>query len=113
MSPTREAAMRAFELNSQEFDASPAEVSAAREGSGLDAALRRALREGELRLDFQPLVAVAGGATAGFEALLRWRRPGFGELAAASFVDAAEGSPAFDDIGAWSLVEAARAAAAW
>ena len=113
MSPTREAAMRAFEPKSQEFDAPPGEASSARDGGELDAALRRALREGELRLDFQPLVAVADGATTGFEALLRWRRPGFGELAAGRFVSAAEGSPAFDDIGAWALLEAARAAAAW
>ena len=56
---------------------------------------------------------MAGGATTGFEALLRWRRPSFGELAAGSFVEAAEGLPAFDDIGAWSLFEAARAATAW
>jgi len=113
MSATRETAMRALELTPRAFDASAHDVSAVRDSGGLDAALRRALREGELRLDFQPLVAVAGGATAGFEALLRWRRPGFGELAAAGFVDAAEGLPAFDDIGAWSLVEAARAAAEW
>jgi EAL domain-containing protein (putative c-di-GMP-specific phosphodiesterase class I) len=105
--------MRALELRSQAFDASNADVPAVRAGGGLDAALQRALREGELRFDFQPLVAVAGGATRGFEALLRWRRPGFGELVAGSFVDAAEGSPVFDDIGAWSLAEAARAAAAW
>jgi EAL domain-containing protein (putative c-di-GMP-specific phosphodiesterase class I) len=113
MSPTREAAMRVFEPKSPEFDAPPGEASSARDGGELDAALRHALREGELRLDFQPLVAVADGATSGFEALLRWRRPGFGELAAGSFVSAAEGSPAFDDIGAWALLEAARAAAAW
>ena len=113
MSLTREAAMRAFEPKSQEFDAPPAEASSAPDGGALDAALRRALREGELRLDFQPLVAVASGATTGFEALLRWRRPGFGELAAGRFVAAAEGSPVFDDVGAWALVEAARAAAAW
>jgi EAL domain-containing protein (putative c-di-GMP-specific phosphodiesterase class I) len=105
--------MRALAPKSQEFDAPPDEASSARDGGGLDAALRRALKEGELRLDFQPLVAVAGGATTGFEALLRWRRPGFGELAAGRFVAAAEGSPVFDDVGAWALQEAARAAAAW
>jgi EAL domain-containing protein (putative c-di-GMP-specific phosphodiesterase class I) len=104
--------MRPFELRTSEFGAGPEEISASRE-SGLDAALRRALREGELRLDFQPLVAVADGATTGFEALLRWRRPGFGDLSAAGFVAAAEGSAVFDEIGAWALQEAARAAAAW
>jgi EAL domain-containing protein (putative c-di-GMP-specific phosphodiesterase class I) len=113
MSATRETAMRAFELTPHANDGLSDDVPAVGANGGLNTALRRALREGELRLDFQPLVAVAGGATAGFEALLRWRRPGFGELAAASFVDAAEGLPAFDDIGAWSLFEAARAAAQW
>jgi len=113
MSPTREAAMRAFELKSQAFDAPPGGAPSAADGGGIDAALRRALRDEELRLDFQPLVAVAGGATTGFEALLRWRRPGYGELAAGRFVSDAEGSPAFDDVGAWALLEAARAAAMW
>jgi EAL domain-containing protein (putative c-di-GMP-specific phosphodiesterase class I) len=113
MSTTCEAAMRALSPKTSEFDAPPEEASPVRDGGGFDAALRRALREGELRLDFQPLVSVAGGATNGFEALLRWRRPGFGELAAARFVAAAESSPVFDDVGAWALLEAARAAAAW
>jgi EAL domain-containing protein (putative c-di-GMP-specific phosphodiesterase class I) len=109
----RETATRAFELKSQGFDAPTDGASSARDGGGLDAALRRALSDEELRLDFQPLVAVAGGATTGFEALLRWRRPGYGELAAGHFVADAEGSPAFDDVGAWALLEAARAAAMW
>jgi EAL domain-containing protein (putative c-di-GMP-specific phosphodiesterase class I) len=113
MPATREAAMRALLPKTQEFDALPDEASSAPNGGALEAALRRALREGELRLDFQPLVAVAGGATTGFEALLRWRRPGFGELAAGRFVAAAEGSPVFDEVGAWALLEAAHAAAAW
>jgi EAL domain-containing protein (putative c-di-GMP-specific phosphodiesterase class I) len=80
---------------------------------GFDAALRHALRAGELRLDFQPLVAVATGRTAGFEALLRWRRPGQGDLDAAEFIAAAERSPVFDEIGAWTLREAARALTSW
>jgi EAL domain-containing protein (putative c-di-GMP-specific phosphodiesterase class I) len=110
--------MRAVELKTQEFDAPKfdapnLEVSTAHGAGTLDAALRRALREGELGMVFQPLVAVSGGATTGFEALLRWRRPGFGELAAGSFVAAAEGLPAFEDVGAWVLVEAARVAATW
>jgi len=88
-------------------------ASAIQGGAALEAGLRRALGEGELRLDYQPLVAVTDGATMGFEALLRWRRPGWGELAARSFVDAVEDLPVFDEVGAWALAEAARAAAAW
>ena len=109
----RETATRAFEPEIARVRRAARRGLVGARRRGLDAALRRALSDGELRLDFQPLVAVAGGATTGFEALLRWRRPGFGELAAGRFVAAAEGSPAFDDVGAWALLEAARAAAAW
>lgn len=105
--------MHALQPKSSEFEPPPREALPIREGGALDAALWHALRDGELRLDFQPLVAVGSGATTGFEALLRWRRPGFGELAAGRFVAVAEGSPGFDEVGAWTLQEAARAAAAW
>jgi diguanylate cyclase (GGDEF)-like protein len=62
------------------------ESGEARERRELQTALRLALRNGEMRLDFQPLVDAASGATKGFEALLRWRRPGFGDMPASLFV---------------------------
>ena len=105
--------MHALQPNPSGFDPPAWEASPRPGASGLDAALRRALSEGELRFDFQPLVAVASGATTGFEALLRWRRPGMRDLAAGSFIADAEGMPGFDDIGVWALIEAARAAAPW
>ena len=106
-------AMHALQSKSSIADPPPYGVSASQEGGAFDAALRRAMSQGELRFDFQPLVAVAGGAVAGFEALLRWRRPGFGDLAAAHFMAAAAGAPSFDEVGAWALREAARVAASW
>jgi EAL domain-containing protein (putative c-di-GMP-specific phosphodiesterase class I) len=41
--------------------------------------LRRALKQREFRLHFQPIGALVDGRVAGFEALVRWRRAG-GEL---------------------------------
>ena len=44
----------------------------------LETALRDAVANGELRLEYQPAVDTTDGEIAGFEALLRWERPGFG-----------------------------------
>ncbi len=48
--------------------------------------LEAALDEGELDVHYQ-LVVTADGTPAGAEALLRWRRPGHGLVAAAEFAD--------------------------
>jgi len=90
-----------------------AESGDARERRELETALRQALRNGEMRLDFQPLVDVASGATKGFEALLRWRRPGFGDAPASLFIRAAEECGCIEEIGVWALREATRIAVSW
>ncbi|WP_443027216.1 putative bifunctional diguanylate cyclase/phosphodiesterase [Sphingomonas sp. LR60] len=46
----------------------------------LEMALRRALENEELSLDYQPVVDARTGALRGFEALLRWRHPSFGQI---------------------------------
>ncbi|MBV8662640.1 MAG: EAL domain-containing protein, partial [Hyphomicrobiales bacterium] len=78
-----------------------------------EAALRRALHNGEMRLDFQPIVDAASGAISGFEALLRWRRPGFPEAPADDFIRVAESCGCLDEMGVWALREATRVAATW
>ncbi len=78
-----------------------------------EAALRRALLNGEMRLDFQPIVDAASGAINGFEALLRWRRPGHPEAPADDFIRVAESCGCLEEIGVWALREATRAAASW
>ena len=44
----------------------------------LEMALREALKNGEMHLDYQPVVETESGRLTGFEALLRWRSPQFG-----------------------------------
>ena len=48
--------------------------------------LRRALRDGQLEVHYQPLVRVADESVAGFEALVRWRHPERGFLSPADFL---------------------------
>jgi diguanylate cyclase (GGDEF)-like protein/PAS domain S-box-containing protein len=73
--------------------------------------LTSAVERDELRLAFQPIVALASGAVVAEEALLRWRRPSAGPNEPAHFVPVAEESPLIVEIGAWALREACRGAA--
>ncbi len=59
-----------------EYD--PAMELRAIEHNAMASALREALSRGELSLAYQPIACAGTGEVLGFEALLRWRRPGIG-----------------------------------
>jgi len=52
--------------------------------------LDAALAEGQLSVVYQPLMSAVTGQTAGFEALIRWAHPIFGDLAPGEFIPIAE-----------------------
>ncbi len=52
--------------------------------------LMKALRNGEMRAHYQPVVALSSGAIVGFEALARWHHPRRGLLAPVAFLDQIE-----------------------
>jgi EAL domain-containing protein (putative c-di-GMP-specific phosphodiesterase class I)/PAS domain-containing protein len=58
------------------------EAPPARDVEPLQAELRRAMREGEIELHYQPVMRLSDGAVAGFDVLLAWRDRDPGEFAA-------------------------------
>jgi len=79
----------------------------------LETALRQALPRNELRLYCQPIVEAGSGIIRGFEALLRWERPGYGLIDPEVFISVAEETGLIVDIGAWVLEQACQHAATW
>ena len=79
----------------------------------LEADLRRALDRDELALRFQPIISLADGRLAGFEALVRWDHPDRGLLGPQAFLPIAERSDLIVDIDRWVLRAAARQLREW
>lgn len=79
----------------------------------LRTALGHALDDGSLVVDYQPILALAGSRTAGFEALVRWRHPTRGLLSPVEFIDIAEESDLIIPIGEYVLASAIGAAQRW
>ena len=65
--------------------------------------LRLALERDEFRLHHQPIVRGSDGCVAGFEALLRWFKPGVGRVPPDEFIPAAESSDLICSLGRWVL----------
>lgn len=85
----------------------------AQERLDIENALREVTTRGELLLHFQPRVEANGGDVVGFEALVRWQRPGHGLVSPATFIPIAEETGQIVPIGTWILGEACRQHAAW
>ena len=79
----------------------------------LETDLHRALDRGELRNFYQPIVALASGEIAGFEALLRWQHPTRGLLGPIEFIPVAEETGLIRELGWWNLREACRQISEW
>ncbi|MBY8828767.1 putative bifunctional diguanylate cyclase/phosphodiesterase [Hephaestia mangrovi] len=85
----------------------------AREQFATETALRRAIDDEALSLQFQPIVDLATGRVASFEALARWTDAGGTARSPAEFIPVAEESGLIVPLGRWALGHAARTLAGW
>ncbi|GIJ68961.1 hypothetical protein Voc01_038780 [Virgisporangium ochraceum] len=79
----------------------------------LQAALDRAITNGEFRLVYQPIVALGPGQLRGFEALVRWHHPSRGMVPPLDFIGIAEESGLIVQLGEWVLRTAVATAVTW
>jgi diguanylate cyclase (GGDEF)-like protein/PAS domain S-box-containing protein len=76
-------------------------------------ALRAGIKSDEFMLVYQPKVDAASGALVGFEALVRWDRPGLGRIGPAEFIPAAERTGLIGPLGNLILTLACQQIAEW
>ena len=79
----------------------------------LENELRRALGQGQIYLEYQPIYNLREAKLMGFEALVRWNHPERGALEPAMFIPIAEETGLIVPLGSWVLNEACRQMAEW
>ncbi len=72
----------------------------------LETDLRRAIERKELSMAYQPIVRLANGEIAGFEALMRWDHPKRGNISPTEFIPIAEMSDLIEPLGMFALERA-------
>lgn len=75
--------------------------------------LRRAIKEEQLHLVYQPQIDLGSGKVTGLEALARWQCPGEGSISPAQFIPLAEETGLIRPLGEWILRTACRQAVTW
>lgn len=83
------------------------------ESAVLEAGLRHALENDEIRVVFQPIVNSVTQKMIGAEALMRWEHPTLGNITPDRFIPVAEETGLILDVGRWMLHAACQQAAAW
>jgi diguanylate cyclase (GGDEF)-like protein len=79
----------------------------------LERNLRNALANGELHLDYQPLLNLKRNELSGFEALMRWRTSAGTVIPPGEFIPLAEETGLIVPMGEWALRQALTEAAKW
>ena len=81
--------------------------------SELERDLRNALKDDEFVVFYQPQLNLKTGDLCGYEALIRWERPGEGIISPMEFIPVAEETGLIKQLGEWVLRRACQDAAEW
>ena len=81
--------------------------------TGLEQDLQASVAQGALHLNWMPAIDTATERVVSFEALVRWNRPGHGEVMPDLFIPVAEAGGLIEQIDAWVLEAACREAQSW
>ncbi|QQX80200.1 EAL domain-containing protein [Shewanella sp. KX20019] len=79
----------------------------------LEQRLRKAVKQSEFYLEYQPVVDMQHGTVSSVEALIRWRDPEFGIISPALFIPIAEETGLIEPLGEWILEQALTDLAQW
>lgn len=79
----------------------------------MESSLRRAFKQQEFVLHYQPLVSLQSGLIIGVEALIRWEHADLGMIMPDKFIRVAEEIGLINPLGDWVLGEACRQAQSW
>lgn len=79
----------------------------------LESELARAIDETQQQLYYQPIISLATGRIAGFEALVRWRHPERGFLGPAEMIPVCEDTGLIHPLGRWIVRRACRQTVEW
>ncbi len=93
--------------------ASAALIDAYTLSTGLEQDLQAAVAQGAFHLNWMPAIDTATEQVVSFEALVRWNRPGRGEVMPDLFIPVAEAGGLIEQIDAWVLEAACREAQSW
>ena len=81
--------------------------------TGLESDLQQAAAQGAFHLNWMPVIDTATEHVTGFEALVRWNRPGFGAVPPSLFLPVAEAGGLIETIDGWVLRAACIEAQSW
>ena len=79
----------------------------------IESELRHAITRNQIHVSYQPVLDAQSGEISGYEALMRWNRPGHGLSEPDIFIPIAEESGSIVQLGEWVLQQACKEAARW